>query len=178
MTEVQATTPSRVAPLRCPNALPSSVGRCRAIAPTAATICKRLKARVALDTAGLQREALQLSERFVGNLGGAMFVLLPSFALWLKLVYFNRRLRYTEHLVFALHVHAFWFLMLGLALADLPWLTPIVLLAVPVYTWLAMAAVYGGRRFARLLRAGVVSLLYGLSLAFAAAGVGVWSLLF
>ena len=47
-----------------------------------------------------------------------MFVLLPGFALWLKLAYLNRRMRYTEHLVFALHVHAFWFAALLLTLPD------------------------------------------------------------
>ena len=66
------------------------------------------------------REVEQLGQRFVANLGGAMFVLLPGYALWLQLVYRNRRLRYTEHLVFALHVHAFWFTMLALSFAGLP----------------------------------------------------------
>ena len=31
-------------------------------------------------------ELEQFKDRFLGNLGGAMFVLLPSFALWLKVM--------------------------------------------------------------------------------------------
>ena len=54
-----------------------------------------------------------------------MFMLLPGFALWMKLAYWNRNLRHTEHLVFALHVHAFWFLAVAFALAftKVWWLT-------------------------------------------------------
>ena len=59
-------------------------------------------------------ELERLKDRFIGNVGAAMFLLLPSFVLSMKLVYWNRRLRYTEHLVFVLHVHALWFLAFGL----------------------------------------------------------------
>jgi hypothetical protein len=106
-----------------------------------------------------------------------MFVLLPGFALWLKLVYLDRRMRYTEHLVFALHVHAFWFAAL---LLTLPGWDPLALLAsliVPVYALMAMKRVYGGRFWPRLLRAGVVSALYGTTLVLALAGVAVATLL-
>jgi hypothetical protein len=86
-------------------------------------------------------------------------------------------LRYTEHLVFALHVHAFWFVALLLTLPDWGPLTALALLAVPVYTLLAMKRVYGGRRWPRLLRAGLVSALYGTTLVLALGGVGLVSLL-
>jgi predicted RND superfamily exporter protein len=68
----------------------------------------------ALD-GGLRDVVLQVGDRFIANLGASMFVLLPGFALWLKLVYIDRHMRYTEHLVYALHVHAFWFAMIALA---------------------------------------------------------------
>ena len=106
-----------------------------------------------------------------------MFVLLPGFALWLKLAYLNRRLRYTEHLVFALHVHAFWFLALMFTLPGLGPLTALALLTVPVYTLMAMKRVYGGRLGPRLLRAVLVSALYGTTLVLALAGVAVLALL-
>jgi hypothetical protein len=140
-------------------------------------VCRRLQQRIAVDAKDLAREIGLFKERYLSNLGGAMFVLLPGFALWLQLVYRNRRLRYTEHLVFALHAHAFWFVALAFTLSGSSWLAAPALVAVPLYTLAAMRRVYGGRRGPRLLRAALVCILYGVSLLFALVGVSVWSLL-
>lgn len=140
-------------------------------------LCGRLKARVDLDAPAFQREIERFGERFVAHLGAAMFVLLPSFALWLKLAYRNRRLRYTEHLVFALHLHAFWFIALAFALPDSVWLAAVAISAMPVYAMLALRRVYGGRLGPRLLRAAVVSTLYLVTLGLAMLGLALWSLL-
>jgi len=140
-------------------------------------VCKRIQRRLDTDPKQMLGEVEALKDRFLSNLGPAMFVLLPSFALWLKLAYRNRRLRYTEHLVFALHVHAFWFVALLLTLPDWGLLTALALLTVPIYTLMAMKRVYGGRWWPRLLRACLVSALYGTTLVMALAGVAVVSLL-
>ncbi len=140
-------------------------------------LCKRVKRRIVVDPKAMASEVGYIQERFMGNLGGAMFLLLPSFALWLKLAYWSRRLRYTEHLVFALHLHAFWFLALAVALSGVAWLEGLAALAVPVYTLMAMKRVYGGRIAPRLLRAAVVGMLYGITVVLAIAGVGLWTLL-
>ena len=140
-------------------------------------LCRQLKAHVDLDAPAFQRQIERFSERFVTNLGAAMFVLLPSFALWLTLAYHNRRMRYTEHLVFALHVHAFWFIALAFALPESAWLSAIAVTAMPVYAMLALKRVYGGRLWPRLLRAAVVSALYALTLGLAMLGLALWSLL-
>ncbi len=140
-------------------------------------LCRRIQRRIDVEPKLFAREVEQFGLRFVAHIGGAMFLLLPAFALWLQLAYRNRRLRYTEHLVFALHVHAFWFVMLALVVTDVPWLSSLAALAVPVYTLLAMRGVYGGRWGPRLLRAAVVSVLYGLTLGLALSGVAVVALL-
>lgn len=140
-------------------------------------VCKRFKRRIDIDPQAMASALELIKDRFLGNLGGAMFLLLPAFALGLKLVYLGRRLRYTEHLVFALHVHAFWFGALAVAMSGIEALALVSLLAVPVYTLLAMKRVYGGRLWPRLLRAGVVSLFYGVVLTAAIAGVGLFTLL-
>jgi hypothetical protein len=140
-------------------------------------LCRRLQRRIDVDPRSLQREAAQLSERFVGNLGAAMFVMLPAFALWLKLAWWDRRLRYTEHLVFALHLHAFWFLALALALPGLGVLTFAAFVAVPVYALRSIKRVYGGALWSRWLRAAGVSLMYLLTLAVVTVGLGLWTLL-
>jgi hypothetical protein len=140
-------------------------------------VCRRIQRRIDVDPKRMLSEVESLKDRFLANLGPAMFVLLPGFALWLKLAYRNRHLRYTEHLVFALHVHAFWFVALLFTLPDWGLLTALALLAVPVYTFLAMKRVYGGRGWPRLLRAALVSALYGTTLVLALGGVGLVSML-
>ena len=122
--------------------------------------CKRLQRRLDVDAAGLQREMTELSERMMANLGAMMFVLLPAFAAALKLAYWNRGLRYTEHLVFTLHVHAFWFLVLGVNLLPLGGVEGLTWFAAPVYTLLALKRVYGGRWWPRLLRTVIVGTTY------------------
>jgi predicted RNA-binding Zn-ribbon protein involved in translation (DUF1610 family) len=141
-------------------------------------VCLRVQRRLDIDPKKMLSEVEFMKDRFLGNLGGAMFVLLPSFALWLKLVYRNRHLRYTEHLVFALHVHAFWFVALLFTLPNWGLLTALAALSVPVYTLMAMKRVYGGRLGPRLLRACLVSVLYGTTLALALAGVALVTFLF
>ncbi|MCE9658763.1 MAG: DUF3667 domain-containing protein [Burkholderiales bacterium] len=140
-------------------------------------VCRRIQRRVDIEPRKVLDEIESAKDRFLGNLGPAMFVLLPSFALWLKLAYLNRRLRYTEHLVFALHVHAFWFVALLFTLPGWKPLAAVAFLSVPVYTLTAMKRVYGGRRWPRLLRAALVSVLYGTTLVLALVGVALVTLL-
>ncbi len=140
-------------------------------------VCTRLQRRIDIDPQKMTSEAQAIKDSFLSNLGGAMFLLLPSFALALKLVYWNRRLHYTEHLVFALHVHSFWFIALALTLLQVGWITALALLLLPVHTWRALRRVYGGRWWPRLLRAGLVALFYIVVLGLAVAGVGMWTLL-
>lgn len=73
----------------------------------------------------------QAKERMIGGifavLPQTMFVLIPVFALLLKLFYVFRRRLYMEHLIVALHSHAFMFLdLLLLALTGMlsTWLKP------------------------------------------------------
>jgi predicted RNA-binding Zn-ribbon protein involved in translation (DUF1610 family) len=143
-----------------------------------AWFCKRLERRLAVDPKGLQREVEEFSGRYISNLGAAMFLMVPLFALFHKLVYWNRRLRYTEHLVFALHLHAVWFLCLLLTL--LPWegLAGLVALLVPWYGLASLKRVYGGRWFWRWSRAALVSLVYGIALGIVLGLAIVWALLF
>jgi hypothetical protein len=78
-----------------------------------------------------------------------MFLLLPLFAFLLKLLYIRRGKLYIQHLIFALHIHAFIFLTFalstGLLISDVPslqttggWLT----LAPFIYVYIAMQHVY------------------------------------
>jgi hypothetical protein len=104
-----------------------------------------------------------------------MFLLVPLFALLHKLVYLGRGMRYTEHLVYGLHVHTFWFAALMLALLPVPGLPNAMALVVPIYTLIAARRVYGGGWFGTLLRAALVAFLYLIMLSLALAVVLVWA---
>ncbi len=140
-----------------------------------AWLCTRLEARLDLDPKSFARDLKRLPERFIGHFGTAMFLLVPLFALLHKLAYLGRGLRYTEHLVYALHVHSFWFAALALALLPWAWVPAALAFVVPVYTLIAAHRVYGGRWFGTLARAALVACLYLIILSLALAVVGVWA---
>lgn len=127
-------------------------------------ICARLKQRYAVEPQRLMFELEGLRSRFASFMPYALFLLVPLFAALMQLVYLRRRLHYAEHLVFALHLHAFWFTGIALAaLAPQP-IKGVLMLFLLAYGVLAMRRVYGGRWRATLLRAAVVSPLYLLAL--------------
>ncbi|MBK8944344.1 MAG: DUF3667 domain-containing protein [Ignavibacteriae bacterium] len=51
-------------------------------------------------------------KEFVNQIPKVMFILLPLFALFLKLLYVRKKILYIEHLVFSLHIHTFIFIVL------------------------------------------------------------------
>jgi hypothetical protein len=131
-------------------------------------------------------KAEQLGEGMLRYAPYALFVLLPAFALLLKLVYLGRRRRYPrrprlygEHLVFAAYDHAFVFvaatimlLLLGrtMALTIGGWV-------VGVYLLLSLRSVYGGPWVGLLLRAFVLFVSYIVLVGLATAGLVVAAIL-
>jgi len=131
-------------------------------------------------------KAEQLGEGMLRYAPYALFVLLPAFALLLKLVYLGRRRRYPrrprlygEHLVFAAYDHAFVFvaatimlLLLGLTMA-----LTIGVWVVGLYLLLSMRSVYGGPWIGLLLRAFVLFVSYMVLVGLATAGLVVAAIL-
>ena len=60
------------------------------------------------DTASTQKS---INESITHNFPKVMFILLPFFALLLKWAYFRRKMYYSEHAVFSIHIHTFIFLL-------------------------------------------------------------------
>ncbi|HLO95619.1 MAG TPA: DUF3667 domain-containing protein, partial [Burkholderiaceae bacterium] len=127
-------------------------------------VCKRLERRLTADPETLKQEFADLPSRALDHLGQAMFVLLPAFALWLKLFYVDKRRRYTEHLVFALHQHAFWFAVLALLTLKYEPLAAFCALAMVVHPLIALHRVYGTRWWSTLPRAFGLMVAYSISL--------------
>ena len=64
-----------------------------------------------------RNDAAGLGHRVIGIVPKAMFVLLPLVAVLHMLMYWRPRHRYAEHLLFFLHVHAYFFSIATLQLA-------------------------------------------------------------
>jgi hypothetical protein len=123
-------------------------------------VCEVVLQRAAPDTRTYLQRLRAANERVVKHFGLVMFVLLPLFAGCLKLVNWNRGMPYTAHLVFALHLHSFWFIVLAfMHLLQAPWAW-IGVAVMAVYTLMAGSRVYGGSWWARALRSVALTLLY------------------
>jgi hypothetical protein len=131
--------------------------------PVEATLRERVQSFLALT--GPQR-ARQILAGIRHNAPYAMFVLVPAFALLLKLAYAprggppQRPRRYGEHLVFTVHNHAFFFFaMAAIALVPrpIPWL---IWAWIPIYFTVALRAVYGGGWRGTALRSVALALAY------------------
>ena len=76
----------------------------------------------------MQADQDLFKDAFLGAVPSTLFVLLPVFALMLKLLYLFKRRLYMEHLIVALHSHAFLCLALLLMFATMAlqqWLAPL-----------------------------------------------------
>jgi hypothetical protein len=119
--------------------------------------------------------------QLLDNIPAALFVLLPLMALALKMLYPLSKRYYVEHLLFVLHFHAFFFLILTLQILFsrmAGWLAfPeliinlsvfVVSLYVPVYLYKAMRRVYSQGRAITILKYFILILTYltGLALMF------------
>lgn len=104
-------------------------------------------------------------DAILDNIPAALIILLPFIALILKTLYPLSRRYYVEHLLFFVHFHSFFFLILSLQilLARLgSWIgfaetlfTVIIVAAsfyIPVYLFVAMRQVYGQGRFVTFLK--------------------------
>ena len=124
-----------------------------------------------------------LVARGVGNLPLMMFLLLPFYALLLKLLYIRSGRYYVEHIIYALHIHSFMFLTLGGALGwflTAPWFgykaAPPDLLVIAywvwivTYAWFAMKRMYGQGWWKTTLKYLFLGFAYIFLLAFALIG--------
>jgi hypothetical protein len=108
-------------------------------------VARRMKATEARLNSMPRSEALRtLAEAFEENAPVGVFVMMPLFALILKLLYVRKKRFYVEHFVFALHVHAFVFLVgTVLMLSRWEWLTAVTGVWFLLYLFLALKRVYG-----------------------------------
>lgn len=91
----------------------------------------------------LNQSPQQFLQGFLNSLPNMMFFLLPVFALLLKLFYLRSRRLYVEHLVFAVHSHTVFFLLLPVNVAvDNAFIQILVGVVLLVHPILALRAAY------------------------------------
>ena len=144
-----------------------------------------------LDKLGKDPKPLILGA--IGSLPQALFVLMPVFALLLKIVYVFKRRLYMEHMIVALHSHAFIFQSLFLlvlagmakewAQGAAAWLVgPLNLLLflmgwwLPIYLFLMQKRVYRQGWIMTTLKFGVIGTCYTILISFCAAAAFLVSL--
>jgi hypothetical protein len=126
----------------------------------------------------------------VGTLSKAMFVFLPLIAFLHMLMYWWPRYRYAEHLLFFVHVHAFYFsvgtLMVSLIQASDSWpriagpagfFQTVLGWSLPVYTVMAIHRVFPRSWVGALFKGASLFFVYMLVFALTIAAVFVYSLL-
>ncbi len=120
----------------------------------------------------------------------AMFIFLPLIALLHMLVYWWPRARYAEHLLFFIHLHAFYFSSLTVVLllkdavaaspalnVSLDSLTTILGWAMAIYTVLALKRVFARSWFNTLVKAFGLLIVYSVLLSVTVVGVFVYAVM-
>ncbi|MEP6548810.1 MAG: DUF3667 domain-containing protein [Gammaproteobacteria bacterium] len=124
----------------------------------------------------------------ISTMPKAMFIFLPLVAFLHMLLYWRPRHRYAEHLVFFLHVHAFFFSMMTAVvlmsdaeawrvMAKLGSLAPLLLWSLPLYTVLAMKRVFRRSWKATVAKAFALFAVYMVVLSITMAGVFLYAVL-
>jgi hypothetical protein len=104
------------------------------------------------------------------NAPKTVFLLLPLFAIYLKLLYFRRNRLYVEHFVFALHIHSFAYIVFTAMLLTGGAYSALLLVWLLGYVFWAMKSVYGqgyrktGTKYLVLGGAYFVALMVGMLL--------------
>lgn len=104
----------------------------------------------------------KLLEDFLHNIPKMMFLLLPMFALILKLVYINKEKYYYEHLIYSFHVHSAIFLsilvtmllqwLVGLVYDLSGWLSFFCIIYIIWYIYRSLRTFYGSTRWVTILK--------------------------
>jgi len=122
-----------------------------------------------------------LRERILHHVPQVMFFLLPLFALLLELHFSKRKFYFSDHIIFSLHFHIFYFVVSGIELVlqyvfytdFFSWASLIVW----IYLVLAMRRVYQNKWLVTILKSFSITLLYSIMIGIVMAGLFAWILM-
>ena len=131
---------------------------------------QHLEQRIKGNAGRVERDPQAFVDQLVEYLPQMMFLLLPVFALLLKLCYLFSPYHYLQHLVFSLNYHSFVFLLylIGTAVERFAvHYDGLLFLALLVYLPVGLWRAYGTGPAGAIGRAALIYLAYGILLAFA-----------
>lgn len=135
------------------------------------------------NVARMQEDPSSFWHALLSAIPSTLFVLLPVFALMLKLLYLFKRRLYMEHLIVALHSHAFLCMTLLLVFLTIAmqqqvppggwnvlfgWMIGLLFAWMPVYLWLMQKRVYGQGWLMTSLKYSLLGFSYIMLLSFGA----------
>ena len=134
--------------------------------------------RMAVGMSGNSFRTEDFLQGMIASFSKLLFLLVPFFALLVKLLYWRSKKFYSEHLVFALYFHTVLFIILGVAIligqfVELSLIWVILALLPLAYLFLALRTVHAELVWKALLKTVLLVLGYGvvLLLSFATAAV-------
>ena len=100
----------------------------------------------------------------LGNLVWMLLVMMPTLALFMKLLFIRRKRYFVEHLVFLFHWHSFAFLILSIFLLCLKWIdrswTGAVIILILIFGYFALKRYYGQGFIKSLLKYVILLFVY------------------
>ncbi len=115
----------------------------------------------------LCRSPKEATAKVLKKLSWAFFLLLPVFALVLKLVYIRRNQNYIRHLIYSVHFHSFIFIdlilliTLKLIFGSVPeWIVLFFFMLIPFYFFVSLKKVYGQNNLKVLVKFFIISVFY------------------
>ncbi|MBK0381106.1 DUF3667 domain-containing protein [Mucilaginibacter segetis] len=110
-------------------------------------------------------------EAFKHNVPKMMFILLPLFALILKIAFWKNRKFYVEHIIYSIHLHCFLFLFLGIILIInmiipdswdnvMDWIQILSFIIICWYVYRSLRVVYHRSRWRTISKMIGVSMMY------------------
>jgi hypothetical protein len=115
------------------------------------------------------RSSLRIETNVQHTIPKLMFVLLPLFAFYVKLLYWRKKFVYSQYAIFSVHFHSFYFLvMLVSMLLDrifdsiwaALWLPGLILVWAFVYLVASLRNMFGQSRWLSFLKAAAVTAMY------------------
>jgi len=112
--------------------------------------------------------------RIMKYMSWAFFLLLPLFAIILKLFYQRKKFYYIRHFIFSIHLHTFMFTVFSVLMCLLlvfpkvpPYISYPVLLTIPIYFILALKRFYNQGTAISILKMSGISIIYNIIFWFA-----------
>ncbi len=111
------------------------------------------------------KDQTEIFAAMIGHITWAILLMMPLLALVFYILYIRHNYYYIQHLIFAFHLHAFFFLVAGILVAGMnvfpSWIYVVSSLIIALYVFISMWKVYEQSIFKTFLKFIVLTISYG-----------------